>query len=91
MSAVREGKGSAPVAVGCLLAIPGFFGGGMIAVGVGKLVDAFTRCVPAEDVPACNWFDYWLVGSLIGLVVLPGVALWMLRRRRPADRASDRS
>jgi hypothetical protein len=89
MAAARR-TGSPPLAVGCLLAIPGFFGGGMIAVGVGMMVDGLTRCVAPPELPVCNTFVYMLTGGLIGVVLLPGVAIWLMRRRRPGGN-SDRS
>ena len=73
-------KGAQPFAVGCLLAIPGFFGGGMIAVGIAKLVGGVTQCQPPEGLPACHTFEYLLVGAVIGLVLLPSVVVWRLRR-----------
>jgi hypothetical protein len=72
----------APYGVGCLLSIPGFFGGGMVAVGIAKLVGEVTQCKPPEGLPACNTFQYLLAGGLIGLVVLPGIVVWRMRRAR---------
>jgi hypothetical protein len=67
--------------VGCLLSIPGFFGGGMIGMAIAKMVDGVTGCVPPEGGwPACNGGLYLLVGALIGFVLLPGVVVWRLRR-----------
>ena len=77
--------------IGCLMTIPGFFGGGMIAVGAGRLAETFTGCTPPEGLPACHTFTYLLVGGLTGLVLLPSVVLWRLRRSERATRNSERS
>ena len=74
------GKLKRAAGIGCLMAIPGFFGGGMIAVALGRLVETVTGCTPPEGLPACHTFTYLLVGGLTGLVVLPTVVLWRLSR-----------
>ena len=73
------------------MAVPGFFGGGMIAVAVGRLVESVTGCKPSEGLPACHTGLYLLVGGLAGLVILPTVVLWRMRRRSPTTRNSERS
>jgi len=73
------------------MAVPGFFGGGMIAVAVGRLIETVTGCTPAEGLPACHTGLYLLVGGLTGLVILPTVVLWRLRRGSPRTRNSERS
>ena len=77
--------------IGCLMAIPGFFGGGMIAVGVGRFAETFTGCTPPEGWPACHTLTYLLVGGLTGLVLLPSVVVWRLRRSARSTRNSERS
>lgn len=75
------------IGVGCLTAVIGFFGGGMIGMLVGKVTDAVTGCSPPEGLPVCTWWRYWWSGALVGLVGLPSLAVWRLRRgraRRPA-------
>jgi hypothetical protein len=69
-------------ALGCLLALPGFFGGGMIAVAIAMFVDDVRRCTPPDGLPACGTFEYLIVGGVAGVVLLPGIALWRLHRRR---------
>jgi hypothetical protein len=55
----------------------------MIAVLVAKIVGGLTRCAADSETGApCNWGTYWVGGALIGMVVLPAVALWRLRRGR---------
>jgi hypothetical protein len=51
-----------------------------MAVAVAKVVGEFQQCTPPEGLPACHTFEYLLVGGVIGLVLLPGVAVWRLRR-----------
>jgi hypothetical protein len=69
--------------VGCFTAIGGFAGGGMIAVLIAKIVGALTRCTPdAETGAPCNWLTYWFFGAIIGLVLVPTVAILLLRRSR---------
>jgi hypothetical protein len=76
--------------VGCLTIFVGFFGGGMIAVLIGRGVDAATRCVPSEGLPICgNWAMYAGIGGAIGAVFLPAVVLVKLLRSDAAARDSD--
>jgi hypothetical protein len=70
------------IGVGCLTLIVGFFGGGMIAMLVGKIADGVTGCVPPEGLPVCTWWRYWWSGALLGGVLLPAVAVWRMRRGR---------
>ena len=70
------------VGVGCLTAIAGFFGGGMIAVFVAKVVGSFRGCQPPEGLPACDWGSYMIVGAVIGVLGLPLVSIMRLRGRR---------
>jgi hypothetical protein len=76
------------IGVGCLTLIVGFFGGGMIAMLVGKVVDGVTGCVPSEGLPVCTWWRYWWTGALLGGVSLPTLAVARMRRGR---RAGDES
>ena len=72
------------IGVGCFTAPIGFFGGGMIAVLFAKIADAVTNCTPPEGLPACNTWAFLYTGALIGLVGLPSLALYRLRRGRAA-------
>jgi hypothetical protein len=77
--------------IGCVTAIGGFAGGGMIAVLVAKVVGALSRCAPDVETGApCSWGTYWLRGALIGLVLLPSVALWRFRRGRQREQNPER-
>ena len=70
------------IGVGCLTLVVGFFGGGMISVLIGKVVDGVTGCRPAEGLPVCAWWRYVLIGGGIGAVLLPVMALLRLRQGR---------
>jgi hypothetical protein len=74
------------IGVGCLTAPIGFFGGGMIAVLVAKMVGAVQNCAPPKDLPACHTFEFLWPGALIGLIGLPAMALYRLRRGRRKSR-----
>jgi hypothetical protein len=81
VGAASSPKGSlwSYIGVGCLTAPIGFFGGGMIAVLVAKIVGAFTGCKAPEGFPACNTFEFLFPGALIGLIGLPLLSVWRLR------------
>ena len=72
------------------LAIVGYFSGGMIGVAVAKAVGGFNGCVPPEGFPACNFEPYLQVGSLVGLLILPGFLIWRLWQSGAANRHSQR-
>ena len=72
--------------VGCVSAIVGLFGGGMIAVLIAKIVGGLSRCAAeAETGAPCNWTSYWTYGARIGLIVVPIVSIWLFRRGRRRD------
>jgi hypothetical protein len=78
------------IGVGCLTAVVGFFGGGMIAMLIGRITDAFSGCQPQEGFPVCDWWKYWWAGSLMGMFALPFFAVRRLRAaRRPSSDSSD--
>lgn len=82
------------IGVGCVTVPAGLFGGGMIAILVGKITDAVTGCRPPAGLPVCMWWRYWWAGAVIGLVGLPIVAILRLRRGRRGNRdraAGDRA
>jgi hypothetical protein len=73
--------------VGCLTLVAGFFGGGMIALMVAKIVGVAQSCPAETETGApCNWFSYLVIGASIGAVLLPSVALWRMRRGRMKER-----
>jgi hypothetical protein len=83
------------LAIGCLLLLPGFFGGAMIALLVGLIVDRITGCIPpgaeAGGATICDWERYAAVGAVLGVVLLESVVLWRLRRSSAATRNPERS
>ena len=66
--------------IGCLMAIAGFFSGGMVAVFIGKVVSRATGCDPGQDLPACGWYWFMLIGGVVGAITLPALTLWRLRK-----------
>jgi hypothetical protein len=77
------------IGVGCLTAPIGFFGGGMIAVLFAKIAGAIQDCPPPKDLPACHTFEFLWPGAFIGLIGLPAIALFRLRRGRVARDSKD--
>ena len=63
------------------MAVVGLAGGGMIAVLVAKIVGAIRGCRPEQDTGApCDWTSYWTWGARIGVIGLPVLVLWRMRR-----------
>jgi hypothetical protein len=55
----------------------------MIAVLVAKVVGAARGCAPDTETGApCGWTTYWLWGAIVGVLVVPAIALWRMRRGR---------
>jgi hypothetical protein len=73
------------IGVGCLTLVVGLFGGGMIAMLIGKIVDGVSGCKPADGTPVCDWWKYFYTGALVGAVLLPSVAVYRMRRGRKND------
>lgn len=92
MAEEQTGRGVATyLGVGCLSAVIGLVGGGMIAVLVAKVVGAFRGCVPdAETGAPCDWSLYWTWGARVGLVALPALTIWRLRQGRSGPRNPER-
>ncbi len=78
------------VGVGCLTAAVGLVAGGMIAVLVAKVVGAATGCAPSSDTGApCDWAMYWTWGARIGLILVPTIVIWRMRRVRSVSKNSE--
>lgn len=78
------------VGVGCVGAIVGLIGGGMIAVFISKIVGGLTSCrAEAESGAPCNWTDYWTWGARIGFFLVPTVSIFLLRRGRQRSHNSE--
>ena len=74
------------------MAVVGLAGGGMIAVMLAKIVGAIRGCVPDQETGApCDWSTYWTLGAWAGLIGLPTMALWRMRRGEKRDAASSNS
>ena len=84
--------GGAPrYAIGCLLAIPGFFAGGMIGAAVAKIVGAVRGCTPPQGFPACDIWAFVVPCGVIGGVALATAIVWRLRPNGGAADPTDRS
>lgn len=73
------------------MAIPGFFGGGMIGALVAMGAGGARGCVPPDGFPACNLWAFVVPASVIGIVLLPSMILWRLRRVSGNTQNSARS
>ena len=62
----------------------------MIAVLIATIVGTIQKCPPPKDLPACHTFEFLWPGAFIGLIGLPSVALYRLRRGRVARDSSDK-
>ena len=78
--------GPSRYAVGCLLAIPGFFAGGMIGAAVAKIVGSVRGCTPPQGFPACDIWSYVVPCGVVGGLSL-GIAIAL--RLRPDRGAVD--
>jgi len=65
--------------------VPGLFGGGMLGMMVAWVVGQVQRCPAPDGLPACNPWSYWVVGMILGTVLLPAIVLWRLRRGAKAE------
>lgn len=86
-TAAPKGSTWSYIGVGCITVPIGFFGGGMIAVLIAKVVGGIQHCPPPEGLPACNTWEYLYPGALIGLVGLPLLSVLRLRagRTKPGE------
>lgn len=61
----------------------GLVGGGMIAVLVAKAVGGIRGCAADPETGApCAWTTFWVWGAFLGLLVVPTIALWRMRKGR---------
>jgi hypothetical protein len=76
--------------IGCFTVIAGFAGGGMIGVLVAKFIGFAQRCPAESETGApCNWFTFAVFGAMIGAVLLPIIAISLLRRARRRTNNSE--
>jgi hypothetical protein len=76
------------IGVGCFTTFIGFFGGGMISVLVAKIVSQALNEPQCEGLPTCNWLTWAARGGVLGMIILPTVSVWRLKR---GDAEHDRS
>jgi hypothetical protein len=78
------------VGVGCMTAVVGFFGTGMLGILLAKVIGGISGCpAEAETGAPCNWFTYAMRGGLLGVVILPTLIIWRMRKARTAHRNSE--
>ena len=76
--------------VGCVSAVAGLAAGGMLAVLIAKVVGGIMGCRgDAETGAPCDWSSYWTWGARIGLVLVPTIVIWRMRKARSASRNSE--
>ena len=76
--------------VGCLTGISGMMAFGVLAVLLAKAVGWSQKCAPDLETGApCNWLTYWLRGALLGLVLVPTIVIWRMRKTRAARGNSE--
>ena len=66
-------------AIGCFMAVIGFFSVGMIGVLVSKGVAFFTKAPKCDGIPTCDWYIYMLVGGALGALTLPWLVVSAMR------------
>ena len=76
------------VGVGCFTMFIGFFGGAMTSVLLAKIVSQFLNEPQCEGLPTCNWLTWAARGGVVGMIILPTISVWRLRR---GDTVNDRS
>lgn len=54
----------------------------MIAVLLAKIVGAVQDCKAPEGLPACHTFEFLYPGAVIGLIGLPVLSMYRLRKGR---------
>ncbi|MFN8579807.1 MAG: hypothetical protein U0163_02340 [Gemmatimonadaceae bacterium] len=81
--------GARRLGVGCFTTFIGAPSGAMVGVLVAKFVGTIRKCVPIEGLPACDWWWFALAGGVIGMVSLPMLAMWRMRRGGLRSRQSQ--
>lgn len=87
---VGESRIASRVGVGCVTAVAGLFSGAMFAVLVARIVGMVRGCSAGEHGQPCDWPLYAMVGGVIGMITLPLLALYRLRRDPAATAHSER-
>ena len=90
MSAPQEPRRPIEYAgLGCVTLVAGYFGGGMIAMLLGLMIEGIRGCKPPEGQPLCNWAEYARVGVVAGAILLPSFTIWRIRRNERRAREHD--
>ena len=84
----RKNRRYRNMGVGCFTTLIGFFGGGMISVLIAKIVSQALNEPQCEGLPTCNWLTWAARGGVAGMIILPTISVWRLKR---GDAAHDRS
>ena len=74
--------------IGCMTALSGMMASAMISVLLAKIVVYARGCAAdAETGAPCDWYTFAVRGGLIGLVAVPTIVIWRMRKSR-ASRTS---
>ena len=84
----RAGRRYRNVGVGCFTMFIGFFGGAMTAVLLDKFVSQYLHAPQCEGIPTCTWVTWAARGGVLGMIILPTISVWRLKR---GDAVNDRS
>ena len=85
-----EAPGPRRGCIGCMTAVVGLFSGAMIAVFVSLVVQKVTNGPRCAELPSCNWHQYAAVGAVLGVITLPILTFWRLRRSNAGAGSSNR-
>ena len=84
----RSGRRYRNLGVGCFTTLIGFFGGAMTSVLLDKMVSQFQNAPQCEGLPTCTWLTWAARGGVLGMIILPTISVWRLKR---GDAVHDRS
>ncbi len=73
------------ISLGCLSTLLGAVSCGMVAVLLSKVVAYVTHQRGCQDVPSCNWLEYWAAGAAVGAITLPMLVFWVLGKPSKDD------
>jgi len=86
----RKFRRAQRLGVGCFSAFVGFWSGGMVGVFISFAIEFLTRAPRCQGLPSCDW-GYWATGGAwVGVITLPALTLWRLRRKDAANQSSIR-
>ncbi len=82
-STFEEPSAGRQAAIGCFMAVIGFFSGGMTGVLVSKAVAFFAKAPKCDGIPTCDWYIYMFVGGALGALTLPWFVVSAMRQPAP--------